>query len=151
MKKVTTICYVNQKTSLTFLYSEPPTEQVPLPAWDRYLKAISKITLNESNKEYSEFLKKSDLRKTFDEDGTLSDKTLRGIEEAFEKMVSAADRKLLNSVKKKEIDAIRRRLIPTKKHLAGDVQIPTHLNMTVLQFTAQDIGLLIKANMEHVK
>jgi len=130
---------------------EPPTEQVPLPAWDRYLKAISKITLNESNKEYSEFLKKSDLRKTFDEDGTLSDKTLRGIEEAFEKMVSAADRKLLNSVKKKEIDAIRRRLIPTKKHLAGDVQIPTHLNMTVLQFTAQDIGLLIKANMEHVK
>ena len=96
-------------------------------------------------------MKKSDLRKTFDEDGTLSDKTLRSIEEAFEKMVSAADRKLLNSVKKKEIDAIRRRLIPTKKHLAGDVQIPTHLNMTVLQFTAQDIGLLIKANMEHVK
>ena len=90
-------------------------------------------------------MKKSDLRKTFDEDGTLSDKTLRSIEEAFEKMVSAADRKLLNSVKKKEIDAIRRRLIPTKKHLAGDVQI--HIYRVYILRKFRDLREAVVATM----
>lgn len=127
------------------------TDQIPLPEWDRYLKSVSKITLNEKNKEYSKFLKDFELRKKLEKDGTLDDETLHKIEEAFDRMIQEEDRKLLNSVKKKEIDAIRRRLIPTKKRLSKELEIPAHLNITVLKFTAQDIGLLIKANMEHVK
>merc|ERR1712142_723766 len=130
---------------------EQPTDQIPLPEWDRYLKSVSKITLNEKNKEYKEFLKDINLREKFKEDGSISDETLHQIQEAFEKMIPEEDKKLLHAVKKKEIDAYRRRLIPTKKQLANDQPFPTHLNFTVLPFTAQDIGLLIRANMEHVK
>ena len=107
--------------------------------------------MNEKNKEYSKFLKDFELRKKLEKDGTLDDETLHKIEEAFDRMIQEDDRKLLNSVKKKEIDAIRRRLIPTKKHLSKELEVPAHLNITVLKFTAQDIGLSIKANMEHVR
>ena len=81
----------------------------------------------------------------------LFEDTIHRIEEAFEKMVPEKDKKMLNAVKKKEIDSIRRRLIPVKKQHSNDAQLPTHLNFTVLPFIAQDIGLLIKANAEHVR
>ena len=83
--------------------------------------------------------------------GTLDNVAIRKIEEAFERMVPEEDRRMLNHVKKKEIDAIRRRLIPRKKHLTQELHLPTHLNMTILKFTAQDLGLLIKANRDHAK
>ena len=82
---------------------------------------------------------------------TLVEETLHRIEEAFEKMIPEKDKKMLNAVKKKEIDAIRRRLIHTEKQLSNDVQLPTYLNSTVLPFIGQDIGLLIRANIEHLR
>lgn len=130
---------------------ESPTDRVPLPEWDRYLKSVSQITLDKKNKEYGQFLKEIDLRKKFEVEGFIDDETIRKIEEAFDKLIPAEDKKRLNVVKKKEIDAIRRRIIPRKKSLAQDVEFPKHLNMSVLPFTAQDIGLLIKANGEHVR
>ena len=95
-------------------------------------------------------MKNEDLREKLDQDIILKD-TIQRIEEAFEKMVPEKDKKLLNAVKRKEIDSIRRRLISAKKQHSTDFQIPTHLNFTVLPFIAQDIGLLIKANAEHVR
>ena len=130
---------------VTLLLTESPNDQIPLPEWDRYLKSVSKITINEKNKEYKEFIKNSGLK---DED---DERAIHKIEEVFERMIPEEDRKLLNIVKKKEIDAIRRRIIPRKKNLKNEVQIPTHLNVTVLKFTAQDIGLLIRANKEHTR
>ena len=141
----------NEKDEKGENLKEAPTDRVPLPEWDRYLKSVSKITLDKKNKEYGQFLKDIDLRKKFEEDGFINDETVRRIEEAFDRLIPAEDKNLLNAVKKKEIDAIRRRIIPRKKSLGPDVELPTHLNMTVLAFTAQDIGLLIKANGEHVR
>ena len=124
--------------------------EIPPPAWSRYLESVSEITLKEENSDFREFMKNEDLREKLDQDIILKD-TIQRIEEAFEKMVPEKDKKLLNAVKRKEIDSIRRRLIPAKKHDSNDAKLPTHLNFTVLPFIAQDIGLLIKANAEHVR
>ena len=124
--------------------------EIPPPAWSRYLESVSEITLKEENSDFREFMKNEDLREKLDQDIILKD-TIQRIEEAFEKMVPEKDKKLLNAVKRKEIDSIRRRLIPVKKQHSNDAQLPTHLNFTVLPFIAQDIGLLIKANAEHVR
>ena len=125
--------------------SESATDQLPLPPWDRYLKAISKITLNDKNKEYRDYIR------SLNKDNAAGPELIKLIEDAFEKMISDEDKNLLHHVKKKEIDAIRRRLIPKKKHMSDDSEMPTHLNMTYLRFTAHDLGLLIQANIEHAK
>jgi len=125
--------------------NESATDQLPLPPWDRYLKAISKITLNDKNKQYRDYIR------SLNKDNAAGPELIKLIEDAFEKMISDEDKNLLHHVKKKEIDAIRRRLIPKKKHMSDDSEMPTHLNMTYLRFTAHDLGLLIQANIEHAK
>ena len=121
------------------------TEQIPFPPWDRYLKDVSRLSLSEENKEYRDFLK------SLTPPDTLNDEYIQKIQEAFVKMTPEEIKKKLNSAKKREIDAIRRRLIPVKKKLADNTPLPTHLNLTILRFIPEDIGLLIRANNEHFK
>jgi len=121
-----------------------PNDIIPLPEWDRYLKSVVKIVFGEKNKKFAEYAKSLGLGRS------VEDEIIKKIEVAFDRMIPEEDRKILNGIKKKEIDAIRRRLIPIKKHLSNDLQMPSHLNITKLQFSSQDMGLLIKANMEHV-
>ena len=97
-----------------------------------------------------EFVINENLREKLDQD-TLVEETLHRIEAAFEKMIPEKDKKMLNAMKKKEIDVIHSRLIHTEKQLSNDVQLPTYLNSTVLPFIAQDIGLLIRAATEHIR
>jgi len=114
------------------------------------LEAVSHITLSPENIAFREFVRRENLREKL-EQGIQVEETLQRIEEAFEKLVSERIKKMLNAVKKKERDAIRRKLILMNKQPSHDVQLPTHLNLTVIPFIAQDIGLLIRANGEHVK
>jgi len=132
--------------------SQGDTDQVPLPTWDHYLKQVSKITINDENSEYRDFI--HNLNK---EIGTGEPEEVEGKEwtakviDAFNRLVSENTKRQLHAVKKREIDAIRRRLIPRKKSQTSEDDTPTHLDMKTLSFTAEDLRLLIEANREHVK
>ncbi|XP_023341307.1 nucleobindin-2 [Eurytemora carolleeae] len=67
----------------------------------------------------------------------------------LEKDSSNLTQKELNYVKKREIDQIRRRILPRKKYLQKDFQEPDHLDMTRIKFDGQDWKLLIRAFEKH--
>ena len=75
--------------------------EIPPPAWSRYLESVSEITLKEENSDFREFIKNANLMGKVDQDILFED-TIHRIEEAFEKMVLEKNKKMLNSVKKKE-------------------------------------------------
>jgi len=125
-------------------------EQVPLPSWDHYLKQVTSITINDENASYRDFIKKlNEGTAGHPVDGWGEDWTNKVVD-AFERLVSVGSKKQLNEVKKREVNAIRRRLIPRKKSQNND-EVPTHLDMTNLRFTGQDLRMLINANRDHIK
>jgi len=121
-----------------------PHEEVPLPLWDRYLKEVSRASLNEKNAAYKEYVNK------LGKENNTREEWMEKVVEAFEKMMDPETRQLLNNIKKKEVDAIRRRLIPRKKNDARADDLPTYLDMTVLRFTKDDLRKLIESNLAHV-
>ena len=78
------------------------------------------------------------------------EKHIKMIKEAFDKMIPEEDKVKLSHIKKKEVDTLRRRIISTKKNMMHTVDTePKYLNMSFIRFTSHDIGLLIKANLNH--
>merc|ERR550519_940291 len=129
---------------------EPAQEQVPLPTWDHYLKQITSITINDENAAYRDFIKKLNAETAPDPVDGWGEAWADKVVDAFERLVSESSKKQLNEVKKREVNAIRRRLIPRKKSQSNNDEMPTHLDMTSLRFTGQDLKMLIKANNDHV-
>jgi len=130
---------------------EPAQEQVPLPTWDHYLKQITSITINDENAAYRAFIKKLNEETAGDPVDGWGEGWTDKVVDAFERLVSEGSKKQLNEVKKREVNAIRRRLIPKKKSQSYNDEVPTHLDMTNLRFTGQDLRMLIKANREHIQ
>lgn len=85
------------------------TDQVPLPTWDYYLKQVSKITINDENSEYRDFI--HNLNKEVgagEPEEVLGKEWTAKVVDAFNRLVSENSKRQLHAVKKREIDAIRR-------------------------------------------
>jgi len=55
----------------------------------------------------------------------------------------------LNAIKKKEIDIIRKRIIPRRKYLKKGFKEPNYLNFNKLKFSGEDVALLFTAIQDH--
>jgi len=76
------------------------------------------------------------------------------IKKLFEEVVSDEQegksiQAALNAVKKKEIDIIRKRIIPRRKYLKKGFKEPNYLNFNKLKFSGEDIALLFTAIQDH--
>jgi len=126
-----------------------PQEQVPLPTWDHYLKQITSVTINDENAAFRDFMHKLN---EVDRVGDWEEEWANRVADAFEKLISENSKRHLNEIKKKEVSAIRRRLMQGKKNQnQNNSELPTHLDMTNPRFTGQDLRMLIMANSNHVK
>jgi len=117
-----------------------PQDVFPEPEYSRYLATIAKILVDN----------KFEIHKSQIVMDGIADEVVKYVTKFIEGLPEEA-RRTLSRYKRKEVDRLRRKLIPRKKKLQNydNSSNPDHLDMTKTAFDAKDLILLIKANRAH--